>query len=112
VDEARFNEVVDEYAADARSVGLAEPTEALARAVQLCEKAPDDDHLLVLSVVVLDPLLDENWDEIGLAFEVEMKRSAPLRKAWSGTMTDIPRAAIDRLDGLLQPGEDIGRMGA
>ena len=109
MDEVRFNEIVDEYAADARSVGLAEATEALAQAVRLCNAAPDDDHLLVLSVVALDPLLDEHWDEIGSAFESEMTRNAALRKAWSGTMADIPQEAIDRLDDLLLPGEDIGR---
>jgi hypothetical protein len=65
--------------------------------------------LSVLAVVALDALLDEHWGEIASDFEQAMARSSALRKCWSCTMADIPQEAIDRLDSLLRPGEDIGR---
>lgn len=110
MDEARFNEIVDEYA-DVSMRGDAK--EALARAVELCEEAPDDDHLSVLAVVVLDPLLDFHWYAIGSAFEAEMRRSASLRKAFSCTWpTEMGVEDYERLEALLLPGENIGREAA
>lgn len=86
-----------------------DPNASLRRLEDLCQEAPDEDHLLVLAVEMLDPLLDAHWDEIGQEFEARMQRSSALRRCWSYTMADLPKEAMNRLDALLKPGEDIGR---
>jgi hypothetical protein len=106
----RMADVFREYADDARAITEAAPSRAVSLAVEVCEGAPDDEHLLAIAVVILDPLLDQRWDLVGAEFESAMRESAALRRAWSGAMPDIPQDAIDRLDGLLAPGEDIGRQ--
>ena len=105
----RMDDVFREYADDARAITEAAPSRAVALTVEVCERATDDEHLLAIAVVILDPLLDQRWEEVGAEFESAMRESAALRKAWSGAMPDIPQDAIDRLDALLAPGEDIGR---
>jgi len=104
-----FLHISASYADAIRECRACAPKEGLERIRQLCETAPDADHLLVIAVEALDALLDEHWAVVGSAFEEAMRESPALRRCWSGTMPDIPQEAIDRLDSLLLPGEDIGR---
>src|SRR5258707_1918171 len=104
-----MDDMFREYAVEARTITEAAPSRAVALTVEVCERATDDEHLLAIAVVILDPLLDQRWEIVGAEFESAMRESAALRKAWSGTMPDIPQDAIDRLDALLASGEDIGR---
>jgi hypothetical protein len=50
-----------EYAADARAISEAAPSRAVALAVEVCERATDDEHLLAIALVILDSLLDQRW---------------------------------------------------
>ena len=104
----RWDEILTGYAGTYDWVCERGPAEAIGRLVTLCERAPDVDHLGVLAVAVLDALLDEHWAEVGPVFEAAMRASSALRRCWSCAMADIPQNAIDRLDALLMPGEDIG----
>jgi hypothetical protein len=107
-----FLDISASYADAFRECLTCGPLEGVERIRQLCEAAPDADHLLVIAVEALDTLLDQHWAVVESVFEEAMKQSPALRRCWSCAMPDMPQGAIDRLDSLLLPGEDIGRQGA
>lgn len=85
-----------------------DPTETLRLVVEASENA-DEDDLLSIAVVLIDPLLDLHWQVIADQFEAAMRQSRKLRMAYSGTMTDIPDELESRLFALVNEDENIGR---
>ena len=105
----QFKALVPKYATIRRNAvkNGGDPT-VLTEIVRLCEAAPDDAHIGAISVLVLEPLLDLHWPEIGTHFEAAMRESSALRRAYSGVSVDLPESVLDRLDALVQPSDDIG----
>src|ERR1700722_11400811 len=93
---------------DALDVGD-DPISDLRRLRELCDTAPDNEHLLALAVVMFDHLIDDYWNEIEVECEALTQQSSGLRRCWSCTFPGVPEDAYDRLSALLQRGEDIGR---
>jgi hypothetical protein len=88
-----------------------DPKVSLDLIVSLVRSAPDDDHLCAIGVILIDPLLDLYWSQIGDQFELAMRNEADLRKAFSCTMLDIPEDLHARLHELVGSSEDIGHSG-
>lgn len=101
-----FKQIMASYG-DALTVG-ADRIGDLTRLRDLCESAPDTEHLLVLAVILFDHLIDDYWDEIESECEILMQESSALRQCWSCTFPGAPEGAYERLTTLLKPGEDIG----
>jgi len=87
------------------------PADALTVIIDLAESLPED-RLCQLGVNLIEPLLDLHWDEIGEAFESAARGRSNLRRALSCAWLDLDEGVIARLEGLIQPGEDIGRLPA
>jgi hypothetical protein len=78
--------------------------------VALADTLPAD-RLCWLGVSVIEPLLDQHWEEVGEAFEQAAHTHSSLRKALScASLND--HQLNDRLHGLVRSEEDIGRRSA
>lgn len=69
------------------------PMEALDVVLRTCDRAPDDDALCWIGVVLVEPLLDTHWKMISLRFEAEARKRRALRVAYSCAWTHLPRQA-------------------
>ena len=87
-----------------------DPAETLRSVVEVSENA-DEDELVWIAVLLIDPLLDIHWRVIGDEFEAAMRQSRKLRMAYSCAWTDVdfPDDLGSRLDALVQEDEHIGR---
>src|SRR4051794_2821072 len=86
-----------------------DPSASLDLIIELVQVAPDDHYLCAIGVILIDPLLDLHWQEIGDRFAAEMERVDNLRKAFSCTMIDVPDEVYSRLHALVRSEDDIGR---
>jgi hypothetical protein len=75
--------------------------------VALAESLPDD-RLCWLGVSVLEPLLDQRWEQVGEAFERAAQTGPSLRKALSCAWLNDHQLQ-ERLHALVRPEENIGR---
>jgi hypothetical protein len=87
-----------------------DPTETLRSVVEASENA-DEDELVWIAVLLIDPLLDIHWRVIADEFEAAMRQSRQLRMAYSCAWTDVdfPDELDSRLSALVQEDEHIGR---
>jgi hypothetical protein len=71
------------------------PNEALEVVLRVCDAAPDGASLCWIGTLLVEPLLDLHWSDIGERFEREARRSAPLRAAYSCASVELPRRATE-----------------
>lgn len=87
------------------------PNEALEVLLRVCDAAPDGASLCWIGTLLVEPLLDLHWSDIGEGFERESRKSAPLRAAYSCASLQLPRRATEwkrRMQHLVAPSGEPG----
>ncbi len=90
------------------AVLVGNPAEAAKLIAHLAESAPDDDHLEVLAISLIETFLAVNDNPYPL-FMAAMEQSSKLRRAWCYAWSVVPGEWEQRFNAIVQEGERPSR---